>query len=116
MFLASLPAISPAERTEAETRRSSCSAHSACSIRRPSTHGILKIVTPLASQHILAIYNLTARVLAEKLDIILSLKTPKSATVSLHPTLAELYQQKLRTLAEVLQNPKMRDQAIIQTD
>ena len=50
---------------------------------------------------------------AEKLDITLSLKTPKSATVSLHPALAELYQQKLRNLAEVLQNPKMRDQAII---
>ena len=50
---------------------------------------------------------------AEKLDITLSLKTPKSATVSLHPALAELYQQKLGNLAEVLQNPKMRDQAII---
>ena len=50
---------------------------------------------------------------AEKLDITLCIKTPKSATVSLLPALAELYQQKLRNLAEVLQNPKMRDQAII---
>jgi hypothetical protein len=48
---------------------------------------------------------------AEKLDITLCIKTPKSATVSLLPALAELYQQKLRNLAEVLQNPKMRDQA-----
>ena len=49
----------------------------------------------------------------EKSELLKTLESPTSATVSLHPALADLYKQKINQLADVLKDPKIRIQATL---
>ena len=42
----------------------------------------------------------------EKSELLKTLESPTSATVSLHPALADIYKQKINQLADVLKIPK----------
>ena len=47
----------------------------------------------------------------EKAELVTTLESPATATVSLHPALAKLYQEKINQLANVLMDPKIREPA-----
>ena len=49
----------------------------------------------------------------EKSGLLKTLESPTSATVSLHPALAELYKEKINQLADVLKDPKISIQATL---
>ena len=47
----------------------------------------------------------------KKAELVTTLESPATATVSLHPALAKLYQEKINQLANVLMDPKIREPA-----
>ena len=47
----------------------------------------------------------------KKAELVTTLGSPATATVSLHPALAKLYQEKINQLANVLMDPKIREPA-----
>jgi site-specific DNA recombinase len=49
----------------------------------------------------------------EKSELLKTLESPTSATVSLHPALADIYKQKINHLSDVLKDPKIRIQATL---